>query len=63
MAHDVLNLDEKTWKALDLLNRAAVLIHDTGVIESERLDKAVGHTQDAIDHVLSFRERELGDHL
>ena len=56
-------VDKNTGEALDLLMKAATLLHDTGVIESERLDKAVGHAQDAIDNVVSFRENELGDHL
>ena len=56
-------IDKNTGEALDLLMKAATLLHDTGVIESERLDKAVGHAQDAIDNVVSFRENELGDHL
>jgi hypothetical protein len=56
-------VDKNTGEALDLLIKAATLLHDTGVIESERLDKAVGHAQDAIDNVVSFRENELGDHL
>lgn len=57
------NLDKNTGEALDLLTRAATLLHDTGVIDSERLDRAVSHAQDAIDNVVSFRENELGDHL
>lgn len=57
------NLDKNTGEALDLLMRAATLLHDTGVIDSERLDRAVSHAQDAIDNVVTFRENELGDHL
>jgi len=56
-------VDRHTGEALDLLMRAATLLHDTGVIDSERLDKAVSHVQDAIDNVVSFRENELDDHL
>jgi len=56
-------VDRNTGEALDLMVKAAELLHDTGVIDSERLDKAVGHAQDAIDNVVGFRENELGDHL
>lgn len=56
-------VDRNTGEALDLLIKAAELLHDTGVIDSERLDRAVGHAQDAIDNVVGFRENELGDHL
>ena len=56
-------IDKNTGEALDLLIKAATLLHDTGVIESETLDNAVSFTQDAIDKVTRFRENELGDHL
>jgi len=56
-------LNKNTKEALELLTRAATLLHDTGVIDSERLDRAVGHAQEAIDAVVYFRENELGDHL
>jgi len=56
-------VDRNTGEALDLLIKAAELLHDTGVIDSERLDRAVGHAQDAIDNVVGFRENELQEHL
>lgn len=42
-------------EALDHLKKAATLIHDTGETESERLDKAVSFTQDAIDQLEYFQ--------
>ena len=44
-------------EALDHLKKAATLIHDTGDTESERLDKAVSFTQDAVDQ-LEYFQRE-----
>ena len=41
-------------EALDHLKTAATLIHDTGETESDRLDKAVCFTQDAIDQLDYF---------
>jgi hypothetical protein len=41
-------------EALDDLKKAATLIHDTGETESDRLDKAVCFTQDAIDQLDYF---------
>ena len=41
-------------EALDHLKKAATLIHDTGETESDRLDKAVCFTQDAIDQLDYF---------
>ena len=63
MVSNKVDIDKNTGDALGLLEKAATLLHDTGVIDSERLDRAVGHAQDAIDNVVSFRENELGDHL
>ena len=52
-------IDRNTADALDHLVEAATLLHDTGVIESETLDKAVCYAQDAIDMVERFRQNEL----
>ena len=41
-------------EALDHLKKAATLIHDTGETESDRLDKAVCFTQDAVDQLDYF---------
>jgi hypothetical protein len=52
-------IERNTAEALDHLKKAATLIHDTGETESERLDKAVCFTQDAIDQIEYFlRENE-----
>ena len=63
MVSNKVDIDKNTGDALVLLEKAATLLHDTGVIDSERLDKAVGYAQDAIDAVVGFRENELQDHL
>jgi len=63
MVGSKVDIDKNTGEALDLLVKAATLLHDTGVIDSERLDRAVGYAQDAIDNVVGFRENELQDHL
>ena len=63
MGSSKVDIDKNTGDALVLLEKAATLLHDTGVIDSERLDKAVGYAQDAIDAVVGFRENELQDHL
>ena len=63
MGSNKVDVDKNTGDALVLLEKAATLLHDTGVIDSERLDKAVGYAQDAIDAVVGFRENELQDHL
>ena len=56
-------IDRNTADALDHLVKAATLLHDTGVIESETLDRAVCYAQDAIDMVEGFRQNELDEHL
>ena len=48
-------VDKQVNEALDHLKKAATLIHDTGETESERLDKAVSFTQDAIDQLEYFQ--------
>jgi len=63
MVGSKVDIDKNTGDALGLLEEAATLLHDTGIIDSERLDKAVGYAQDAIDAVVGFRENELQDHL
>jgi hypothetical protein len=63
MGSNRVDIDKNTGDALVLLEKAATLLHDTGVIDSERLDKAVGYAQDSIDAVVGFRENELQDHL
>jgi len=47
-------VEKNTREALDHLKKAATLIHDTGETESDRLDKAVCFTQDAIDYLDYF---------
>ena len=56
-------IDRNTADAFDHLVKAATLLHDTGVIESDTLDKAVCFAQDAIDMVERFRQNELEEHL
>ena len=48
-------VDKQVSEALDHLKKAATLIHDTGETESERLDKAVSFTQDAVDQLEYFQ--------
>lgn len=48
-------VDKQVSEALEHLKKAATLIHDTGETESERLDKAVSFTQDAIDQLEYFQ--------
>lgn len=45
---------KQVTEALDYLKKAATLIHDTGETESDRLDKAVCFTQDAVDQLDYF---------
>ena len=45
---------KQVTEALDHLKKAATLIHDTGETESDRLDKAVCFTQDAVDQLDYF---------
>jgi len=45
---------KQVTEAFEQLKNAATLIHDTGETESDRLDKAVCFTQDAIDQLDYF---------
>ena len=45
---------KQVTEAFEQLKSAATLIHDTGETESDRLDKAVCFTQDAIDQLDYF---------
>jgi hypothetical protein len=45
---------KQVTESLEYLKKAATLIHDTGETESDRLDKAVCFTQDAIDQLDYF---------
>ena len=45
---------KQVTEALEQLKKAATLIHDTGETESDRLDKAVCFTQDAIEQLDYF---------
>ena len=45
---------KQVTESLENLKKAATLIHDTGETESDRLDKAVCFTQDAIDQLEYF---------
>ena len=45
---------KQVTEAFEQLKKAATLIHDTGETESDRLDKAVCFTQDAIDQLDYF---------
>jgi len=56
-------VDRNTGEALDKLEAASVLLHDTGDVESDTLDNAMSHLKCAVDMVTRFRENELGDHL
>ena len=52
-------INKNTGEALDLLVKAATLLHDTGDVESEELDQANSHLSRAIDKInlyLSYRE-------
>ena len=52
--HHMELIEKNTREALGHLKKAATLIHDTGETESDRLDKAVCFTQDAIDQLDYF---------
>jgi len=56
-------INKNTGEALDLLVKAATLLHDTGDVDSDTLDNAMSHLKCAVDMVTRFRENELGDHL
>ena len=56
-------VDKNTGDALDKLQAASVLLHDTGDVDSDTLDNAMSHLKCAVDMVTRFRENELGDHL
>ena len=63
MGSNKVDVDKNTGDALDKLQAASVLLHDTGDVDSDTLDNAMSHLKCAVDMVTRFRENELGDHL
>ena len=52
-------IDKQTREALDLLNEAMAILHDTGDTESETLDQVMTSLQYTTQKLVEYQEKEL----
>jgi hypothetical protein len=52
-------IDKQTGEILDLLNKAMVMLHDTGDTESETLDQVMVSLKYTTQKLQEYREYEL----